>query len=137
MTLRTLGFVAAGVVVAFAAGWWTGASGRATALVEWSRAEIRADVAEVRAAVLDAQLSLAGSNFGDARRSLQRAHTIGTRLQDRLREAGQPDRAGQVGTVLTQLERADQLSGALDASAAAAAGEALRTLESSIPTAGQ
>lgn len=136
MTLKTVGLIAAGVVVAFASGWCTGASNRTSLAVELSRAGIRADVSEVRAAVLDAQLALSRANFGDARRSLQRAHAITQQLRQRLRDAGQSDRAGGLGTVLAHLERADQLSGALDPTAVDAAAEALRTLESSVPTAG-
>ncbi len=134
MTLRTLGLVAAAVVAAFVVGWCTGASNRTSLAVDLSNAGIRADLAEARAAVLEAQVSLTRSNFGDARRSLERARAVAVRLQERLREAGQTDRAGQLNAALAQLEQADQLSGALDAAAADAAAEALRTLEASVPT---
>ena len=120
MTLKTLGLVAAAVVAAFVVGWCTGSP--------------TPDARRVYAAVLEAQVSLTRSNFGDARRSLERARAVAVRLQERLREAGQTDRAGQLNAALAQLEQADHLSGALDAAAADAAAEALRTLEASVPT---
>ena len=135
MTLKTLGLVAGCVLLAFATGWCTGRSGRADLAVALNDTSNRADVAEMRAALLDAQLALAGANFGDARRAIQRAQVVGGQLQVRLREAGLADRAGAVQTVLTRLAEADRLSGALDGTAADAAADALRALESSVPVA--
>lgn len=131
--MRTLGVVALAVLVTFGAGWFMGASGRTDIELQLADAMTRADVAEVRASVLDARLSLSLSNFGDARRSVQRAITVADRIQLRLRESGQSDRAAGVEAVLVHLREADRLSGALDAGAAHAAAEALRTLEASVP----
>lgn len=137
MTLKTLGIVAGCVLVAFGAGWCTGTSGRTAVAVQLSDATIRADVAEVRAAILDARLSLSQANFGDARRAVQRAQSVADRLQGRLRESGQQDRAGAMTAVVTRLSDADRLSGALDATASDAAADALRMLETSIPVLSQ
>jgi hypothetical protein len=137
MTLRTLGYVAIALVVAFGTGWCSGASGRRAVASELAQTAIRADISDVRAAVLDARFSLAASNFGDARRALQGAVVVTTRLQTRLTDAGFDDRAGLVDQVRQLLEDADRRSGALDAGAADVADRALRTLESSVPITNQ
>jgi hypothetical protein len=137
MTLRTLGIIVGCVLAAFGTGWCTGASGRADLARQVSDATIRADVAETRASLLDARLSLSQANFGDARRAVQHAQVVAERLQARLRETGRADVAGAMQTVLTRLGDAERLSGALDATASDAAAEALRTLETSVPVTGQ
>jgi len=137
MTLRALGYVAIALVVAFGSGWCSGAGGRRAVTAELAQTAIRADIADVRASVLDARFSLASSNFGDARRALQRAIVVATQLETRLADAGFDDRASTMSQVRQQLEDADRRSGALDAGAADVAAQALRTLESSIPTMNQ
>ena len=114
MTLRTVGGVALGVFLAFGSGWCVGASGRTSLALDLAQAGLRADVAEVRASALDARVSLSQSNFGDARRALQRASVIAERVQLRLRDVGQADRASGVQTAIAHLAEADRLSGALD-----------------------
>ncbi len=133
MTLRTLGVVAIGVVVAFGSGWCVGASGRTSLALDLAQTGLRADVGEVRAAALDARVSLAHSNFGDARRALQRAGLFAERVQQRLRDVGQADRASGVQAAMGHLADADRLSGALDPGADAAAVLAIQTLEKSVP----
>lgn len=136
MAVRTLGIIAGCVVLAFATGWCTGASGRTAISIALNETTVRADVAEVRAAVLDARLSLSEANFGDASRALQRARVVAERLQTRLRASGEADRVGALQTVTTRLGEADRLSGALDPGASAVAAEALRALEASVPVSG-
>ncbi|MCC7044287.1 MAG: hypothetical protein IT183_10510 [Acidobacteria bacterium] len=137
MTLKTLGIIAGGVLLAFGSGWCTGASSRSDLALQLSDTTIRADVAEVRASILDARLSLAQANFGDARRAVQHAQVVADRLQVRLRETGRADQAGAVQTVITRLGDAERLSGALDATASDAAADALRSLEASVPVLSQ
>lgn len=136
MTMKALAIIAGCMVVAFGTGWCTGASNRTSLALDLAQATLRADVAEVRASILDARVSLTQSNFGDARRALQRAFQFAERVQAQLHEVGQADRARDVQLVLGHLSDADGLSGALDPAAAQAAAEALRTLEASVPLAG-
>lgn len=136
MTLKTLGIVAGCVILAFGTGWCTGASNRTSLVLDLSQATLRADVAEVRSSVLDARLSLTQSNFGDARRALQRASQFAERVQTRLGESGQADRAASLQVVSAHLTDADRLAAALDPAATDAAAEALRTLEASVPMVG-
>jgi hypothetical protein len=137
MTLKSLGIIAGCLILTFAVGWYVGASGHTALAVQLNDSAVRADVAEARAAILDARLSLTVANFGDARRAVQRAQVFAERLQVRLRETGQSDRAGAMQNVIARLSDADRLSGALDASASDAAAEALRTLEASVPVQAQ
>ena len=136
MTLKTLGIGVGCVVLAFALGWYVGASNRADLAAQLEQTMLRADAAEVRASIQDARLSLIDSNFGEARRAIQRARAIAQRGDARLRTLGQPDRAAGVQDVITQLDEADGLSAALNPTAADTAAAALRTLESSVPTVG-
>lgn len=133
MTLRTVGGVALGVFLAFGSGWCVGASGRTSLALDLAQAGLRADVAEVRASALDARVSLSQSNFGDARRALQRASVIAERVQLRLRDVGQADRASGVQTAIAHLAEADRLSGALDPGADVATLLAVQALEKSVP----
>lgn len=134
MTLRTLGIIAGCVLLAFGFGWCVGASGRAAVSLELTRTALGADATEVRASLLGARVSLTQSNFGDARRSVQRAQEAATRVESRLRELGQADRAGAVQTVQAHLREADRLAAALDPGADQAVSQALRTLEASVVT---
>jgi hypothetical protein len=134
MTLKTLGIVAGSIVLAFGVGWYVGASGRAALSLQLAQTGLGADATEVRASILDARLSLAQSNFGDARRAMQRAQGAAQRVEVRLRELGQADRASGVQTVLAHLGEADRLATALDPGADQAAQQALRTLEASVTT---
>jgi hypothetical protein len=134
MTLKTLGIVAGCVLLAFVLGWYVGASGRSAVSLELTRTALAADATEIRASLLDARLSLAQSNFGDARRSVQRAQAASVRVESRLRELGEADRAGAVQTVQAHLREADQLAAALDPGADQPAIQALRTLEASVAT---
>lgn len=136
MTLKTLGIVAGCVILAFGTGWCTGASNRTSLVLDLSQTTLRADVAEVRSSILDARLSLTQSNFGDARRALQRASQFAERVQTRLGESGQADRVARLQVVSAHLTDADRLAAALDPASTDAAAEALRTLEASVPMVG-
>lgn len=134
MTLKTLGIVVGSVVLAFLLGWYVGASGRTALSLQLSQTTLAADATEVRASLLDARLSLAQSNFGDARRAIQRAQGAAQRVETRLRDLGQADRAAAAQTVLAHLGEADRLAAALDPGADQAVTLALRTLEASVAT---
>ena|SRR5260221_9448609 len=128
--MKLLTSVTLAVVLALSAGWVWGASGKSA--VEQARRvlEERADLAEVRALVLDGRVSLFLLNFGDERRRFESAQAIVTRAQTRLRETSQAERAGQLEIVLAHLKDAGRLATALDQGAQSAADSALQTLKS-------
>jgi hypothetical protein len=129
----TIKSVTWGIVVlatVFAVGWVWGASGRSAVALTQEQSEIRGSMTDARALVLEGRVSLFQANFGDASRSFDAARTAVERLQTRLRESGQADRAGRLQIVLAHLSDAQRLAVALDQSAHGAADEALKALMS-------
>jgi hypothetical protein len=123
----TLIFLAA-VLAALAGGWMWGASGKFDVEQMRRALEDRADLAEVRASVLDGRVSVFQLNYGDAAAHFDRARAELQRVQTRLREAGQGERAGQLEVPLAHLKEASRLAMSLDAGAQTAAAQALETL---------
>lgn len=129
MTLKRVGWIALVLVVVFGAGFLTGSSGRSAADQQRRQFEERADVAEARARVLDGRVSLFLVNFGDASRRFEEARGIVERLQGRLREVGEAERAGRLEIALSHLKDAQRLAASLDAAAQNAAVEALKAID--------
>jgi hypothetical protein len=114
-------------------GWLWGASGRSEAEQAQRAAELRADLAESRALLLEARVHLFTVNFGSAGRALDDARARITALQTRLREAGQAERAGQLEIVLAHIGDAGRFTLALDPRAQNAAEGALNALAAAAP----
>ena len=130
MTFKTALWAAVALVVTFGVGWFTGASGRTAAEMTQQQSDLRSALTEARALVLEGRVSLFQINFGDASRQFDQARTTVERLQTRLRELGQADRAGRLQIVLAHLSDAQRLAVALDHGAQGAADEALKALKS-------
>ena len=130
MNPRTIGIVAAIVLSAALAGWMYGASGRTDAEQARRAAVQRADLNEARALVLEGNLALFQSNFGDATKRFDAARAAVERIQTALRETAQAERAGRLEIVLSHLRDAQRLAVALDANARNAADAALQALSS-------
>ena len=136
MTVKLAGWVALALVVMFGAGWLLGSSGRSGADQERRRVEERAGFLEARAHVLDGRVSLFLVNFGDASRRFEEARTVLARVQSRLREVGEAERAGRLEIALSHLRDAQRLASSLDASAQAAATAALDAIDAAAPPPG-
>lgn len=119
--------VAAGCV--FAAGWVTGASGRAASELGRLSAERDAAESHVRAAILAARVHLYTADFGQARARLREARAGALGVQAGLREIGLAERAGQVEIVLAHLSDADRLASAMNPDAQTRAADALAALD--------
>ena len=130
MNPRSIGIVAVIVLAAAAAGWMYGASGRSDAEQARRAAVDRADLNEARALVLEGNVALFQSNFGDATKRFDAARAAVERIQAALRETGQAERAGRLEIVLSHLRDAQRLAVALDATARNAADAALQALAS-------
>ena len=100
MTFKSALWGVLALVVSFGVGWLSGASGRTAAELTQQQSDVRVALAEARAQVLEGRVSLFQINFGDASRQFDLARTTVERLQTRLREMGQAERAGrlQIGT---------------------------------------
>jgi hypothetical protein len=129
MSMKSVAWISAGVLAVFAVGWLVGGSGKSAFSLERRAATERAGFAEARAAVLDGQVSLYQSNFGDAARQFGAAQATAEALQSALRETGQAERAGRIEIVLSHLREAQRLSTALETGAQDAARQALAALD--------
>jgi len=135
MTLKLVGWGVLAAAVVFGAGWFMGASGRASLEQERREAIGRAEFAEARGRVLEGRVHLFQSNFGQATKAFDAARVLVTASQTRLRQAGDAVRAGQLEVAIAQLREAQQLSLALNSGAQAAADEALRVIDAVSSTA--
>jgi hypothetical protein len=130
LSLKSIGALILALVVAFGVGWLAGASGRAAIEQQLVASEERANFAQARALIGDGRVSLFLVNFGDASRRFEEARGVVERMQTKLRELGQAERAGRLEIALSHLKDAQRLAASLDSSAQGAAAEALRALGS-------
>ncbi|MEZ5318482.1 MAG: hypothetical protein R2752_13865 [Vicinamibacterales bacterium] len=129
MTLKSVGWIALAVTVAFGIGWMIGGSGRAALVQEQRALEERAGFAEARALVLQGRVDLFTVNFGNASARFEEARAKVEQLQAALREVGLAERAGRLEIVLAQLRDAQRLASSLDQAAQSAATQALDALD--------
>lgn len=119
------------LVLAGVGGWVYGASG-ASAREQERRAEAqRADLADTRAHILAGRVSLFLANFGEASRHFEAARTTLERVQSRLRETAQAERAGRLQIPIAHLREAQHLAASFDPAAHTAAADALLALADS------
>jgi hypothetical protein len=116
------------LIVAFAAGYGFGGSGRFQLQNALEDARTRLDVAEARGQVLDGRVSLYNVNFGDASRHFEEAKAPLRRVRERYQNVGKNAAAGSVGAALAHVEEAQRLAAKLDQSANAKANEALEAI---------
>jgi 2-oxo-4-hydroxy-4-carboxy--5-ureidoimidazoline (OHCU) decarboxylase len=136
VTLKTIGWATLALTVVFAVGWFVGASGRSEIEQARRAATERAMFEEARALVADGRVKLFTINFGDASKRFESAKAVVTRLQTTLRESGQAERAGRLEIVLAHLRDAQRLAASVDASAQAAAEQAVTALDAVAPRPG-
>lgn len=117
-----------GLVIVFGLGWMIGASGRGAAEHLFEQSTLRLELAEARAAVLDARVSLYNNNFGDASRALEEAKGSLGRLEQAVRERDDDEGASNVRTAIERVNEAQVLANKLDPTANARAADALRAL---------
>lgn len=128
MTFRHTAWIVVAVLAAGLSGWIYGASGSSAREQARLVEEQRADMAEVRAHILEGRVSLFLSNFGDASRHFESARTVLEGVQSRLRETAQAERAGRLQIPISHLRDAQHLASAFDPAAHTAASEALSAL---------
>jgi hypothetical protein len=117
------------VLVVLGLGYAWGASGRGTLQTALDDARQRLDMAEARALVLDARVSLYNMNFGDASRRFEDAKDPLRRIRQRYADAGSTDAVRSLSAALEHLEEAQRLAGKLDPAANSKAGEALEAVK--------
>jgi hypothetical protein len=134
---RVLG-IALGVLALFVAGWIWGGWGRSATDRALRDAEVRSQLLEARAAILDGRLEIYSVNFGNASRQFERAKELLTAARAQMTSSGRDADVPRVDEALKQLDEAQGLSGRLDqaanskgASAAGIIDEVLRQSASS------
>lgn len=117
------------LIITLGLGFAWGASGRMGLQASLDDARRDYDLAEMRAQILDARVSLYNNNFGDASRRLEDAKATLRRVRERYREAGRTDAASSIDAALVHVEEAHRLAGKLDPAANSEAGEALESIK--------
>jgi hypothetical protein len=121
--------IAAAVVAALVLGaWWYGWSSGAPDRAAANKTRLRMLVLEARAQVLDAQLSLYSTNFGNAAQHLEYAKPPLAAASVALREADLGDLAVKADGALEQISTGRDLAAKLSLDSASRCGEASRLL---------
>lgn len=116
------------ILVVLGLGYAWGASGRGLLQSALDDSRQHLDIAEARGAILDARVSLYNNNFGDASRRFEDAKAPLRRVKDRMQDAGESRSASSIDAALRLVNEAQIMSGKLDPSANARAGEALEAI---------
>jgi hypothetical protein len=117
------------LVVCLGLGYAWGASGRRVVEAALTDTRQQLDLAEARGALLDARVSLYNNNFGDASRRFEDAKEPLRRVRGRYQDAGRSDAAASIHAALVHVDEAQILSGKLDPTANARAGDALEAIK--------
>jgi len=128
MSMKHIAWIAGAIIVVGLGGWMIGASGTSAREQDKRAAEQRADTTEARALILEGRVSLFLSNFGDASQKFEAAIVVLERIQTQLRETAQAERAGRLQIAIAHVRDAQRLAASFDASAHAAADEALKAI---------
>ena len=117
------------LLVALGVGWAWGASGRSEINRALQIAELRDDLLEGRAAVLDARLDIYSVNFGEASRHLEAARSALRAADARLNGLGFQEDATQLKIALTRIDEAQRMAGQLNQDANALAAAAAKVID--------
>ena len=125
---RLVLIAAIAILVVLGLGYAWGVSGRSSLQTSLDDARQRLDMAEARALVLDARVSLYNNNFGDASRRFEDAKDPLRRIRQRYVDGGNTDSVRSLSAAIEHLEEAQRLAGKLDPAANSKAGEALEAV---------
>ena len=125
---RLVLIAAIAILVVLGLGYAWGVSGRSSLQTSLDDARQRLDMADARALVLDARVSLYNNNFGDASRRFEEAKDPLRRIRQRYVDAGNTDSVRSLSAAIEHLEEAQRLAGKLDPAANSKAGEALEAV---------
>ena len=127
-TTKLIAGIGLALLVAVGVGWIWGASGRSTSDRALQIAELRVELLEGRAAVLDARLDIYSVNFGEASRHFEVARTSLRAAHARLMSLGRAEDAKSLEAALTRIDEAQRLAGQLNQDANASAADAAKTI---------
>jgi hypothetical protein len=124
MSFKVVVVALVALILAFAAGWLVGSSGRAALARDVDRGLLRAEFAEARADTLDGRVNASESNFGNAVERFQRARNLVGSIETRLRAIGQAPQADRLEQAVRLLREAQEAAAAFDQSHAESAASA-------------
>ncbi|MEO8259507.1 MAG: hypothetical protein ABI868_19325 [Acidobacteriota bacterium] len=125
------GLVAA-LLIALAAAWLWGSSGKGDLQEALAVAELRSDLLTARSALLSARVDLYLVNFGDASRDFELARTALRRADARLKTIGRDEQVMRLAIALARLDEAQQFAGQLDQTANARAADAIKPIDETL-----
>ena len=117
-----------GLLVAVGVGWGWGASGRSNRDRALQIAEVRTELLEGRAAVLDARLDIYSVNFGEASGHFEAARTALRAAHAGLVSLSRTEDAKSLDVALTRIDEAQRLAGQLNQGANALGADAAKTI---------
>lgn len=120
--------VVVGLIIAGIAGWLWGAAGRSDATRALQISELRAELFEARASMLDARLAIYSVNFGQASQHLEDARALLGRAAEQLKSRGGDAEVEQVQMALLVIADAQRMAGKLDQNANSRSGEAAKII---------
>ena len=135
--LKIIGGVALGFLLALAAGYVWGASGRVEVQSRLHDTDLRVQVSDARTRLLAARVDLYSLNFGAATQNLEAAKVPLQAVVQRYDRDGEPARVTDAQSALASAEKARRLAAQLDQSAQGAAADALAALERATRAAGK
>jgi len=135
--LKIVGWVALGFVLALAAGYVWGASGRLALQSRLHDTDLRVQVSDARAHLLAARVDLYSLNFGAATQDLEAAKIPLQAVVQRYEQDGETVRVTDAQNALAAVEKARRLAAQLDQSAQGATADALAALERATRAAGK
>ena len=119
----------AALIITLGLGFAWGASGRIALQSSLDEARQQLDLADARARILDARVSLYNNNFGDASRHFEDAKGPLRRVKQRYQDSGRSDAASSIDAALGHVDEAQRLAGKLDPGANSKASEALDAMK--------
>jgi hypothetical protein len=126
--LKIAGAVAVALVVALAAGWLWGSSGRRDLESRVASLELQNHFAEARARLLAARVDLYTLNFGSATRNFETAKKPLEAIATAFEQDGDAGRAKEARAALAAAEEARRLAAQVNQSAQASAERAVAAL---------
>ena len=126
--VRLVAGIGVALAVALVAGWIWGTAERSTLARALQASELRDELLGARAAVLDARVAIYAVNFGEASRHLEDARGLLGRADTRLTGLGRTADVHQLATAREHVDAAQRMTGKLDQSANARAGEAAQIM---------
>jgi len=129
--------VSVAVVVAFLAGWATGASGKTDMNHALQTCELRDTLVTARAALLEARLDIYSVNFGEASRHFEAARGGLRAARERLNRLGRSKEAQQLEVAFTRIDEAQRMAGQLNQDANSRAADAAKTINDVLQNGGK